>query len=206
MIENYKGLEIMGVYEKIKRSLGQRRIDENHCAKNSQIYRSTTAQYILQQSKFIFSDLHQLIDQLLKENASENLRRAQALISEAKTLSRKHGRDEFIEVKKKRIRVYGFTNGVVLANADLTKGVNFLDFTETIQWVGKRGVLKKNRIHCSWISDLSIYDSNCEEIAKAGRTRGKIDNETFNALKAKAIIFSIILVMVTSIYPRIWFI
>jgi predicted transposase YbfD/YdcC len=87
------------------------------------------------------------------------------------------------KVRKKRIREYRFTNGIVLANADVKRAVNFLDFIETIQWVGKRGVLKEKRVHYSWITDLSIFDSNCEEFARAGRTRWKIENETFNTLK-----------------------
>lgn len=38
-------------------------------------------------------------------------------------------------------------------------------------------------MHYSWITDLGIFDSNCEELAQAGRTRWKIENETFNTLK-----------------------
>jgi hypothetical protein len=49
--------------------------------------------------------------------------------------------------------------------------------------VGKKGELKEIKIHFSWITDLSIFDSNCEEFARAGRTRWKIENETFNTLK-----------------------
>ncbi len=87
------------------------------------------------------------------------------------------------KVKKKRIREYRFTNQILLANADVKRAVNFLDFVETIQWVGKHGVLKEKRVHYSWVTDLSIFDSNCEEFARAGRTRWKIENETFNTLK-----------------------
>lgn len=38
-------------------------------------------------------------------------------------------------------------------------------------------------MHYSWITDLGIFDSNCEELAQAGRTRWKIENETINTLK-----------------------
>ena len=54
---------------------------------------------------------------------------------------------------------------------------------KTIQWVGKRGKLKEKRVHYTWITDLGIFDSNCEELAQAGRTRWKIENEMFNTLK-----------------------
>jgi hypothetical protein len=87
------------------------------------------------------------------------------------------------KVKKKRIREYRFSNGILLAHANLKRAVNFLDFVETIQWVGKKGKLKEKRVHYTWITDLSIFDSNCEELAQAGRTRWKIENEAFNTLK-----------------------
>jgi hypothetical protein len=87
------------------------------------------------------------------------------------------------KVKKKRIREYRFANGILLAYADLNRSVNFLDFVETIQWVGKGGNLKETRVHYTWITDLSIFDSNCEDFARCGRTRWKIENETFNTLK-----------------------
>ncbi len=87
------------------------------------------------------------------------------------------------KVKKKRVREYRFTHGILLRASDVTKSVNYLDFIETITWIGKRGREEAKRVHYSWITDLSIYDSNCEELAKAGRTRWKIENETFNTLK-----------------------
>jgi len=87
------------------------------------------------------------------------------------------------KVKKKRIREYRYWNGVLLNHSDVTKTVNFLDFVETIQWVGKGGRLKEKRVHYSWITDLSLYHSSCEQIAQAGRTRWKIENEVFNSLK-----------------------
>lgn len=88
-----------------------------------------------------------------------------------------------VKVKKKRIREYCFSNGILLAHANVNRAVNFLDFVETIQWVGKRGKLKEKRVHYTWITDIGIFDSNCEELAQAGRTRWKIENETFNNLK-----------------------
>jgi hypothetical protein len=90
------------------------------------------------------------------------------------------------KVKKKRVREYRFTNGILLRASDVTKAVNYLDFVETTTWIQiKKGKQKEitKRVHYSWITDLSIYDSNCEELARAGRTRWKIENETFNTLK-----------------------
>ncbi len=60
--------------------------------------------------------------------------------------------------------------------------VNFLDFTETTEWEGKRGPEKKE-VHFSWITDLKINEYSVKQIAKAGRCRWSIENEVFNTLK-----------------------
>ena len=90
------------------------------------------------------------------------------------------------KVKKVLRREYKFTNGILLRGSDVTKTVNFLDMVETLSWTMKKGGIEKpvvKRVHYSWITDLSIYDSNCAELARIGRTRWKIENETFNTLK-----------------------
>lgn len=90
------------------------------------------------------------------------------------------------KVKKTRVREYAFTNGILLRHSDVTKSVNYLDFVETTTWImKKRGkeTPMQTRVHYSWVTDHSIYDSNCEELARVGRTRWKIENETFNTLK-----------------------
>jgi len=90
------------------------------------------------------------------------------------------------KVKKCLRREYKFTNGILLRYADVTKTVNFIDMVETLSWTMKKGGVEKpivKRVHYSWITDLSIYDSNCEELSRIGRTRWKIENETFNTLK-----------------------
>jgi hypothetical protein len=87
------------------------------------------------------------------------------------------------KVKKTMRCEYRFTNGILLRASNVTKVVNYLDFIETIRWIGKRGKEEVKRVHYTWVTDISIYDSNCEELAKAGRTRWKIENETFNTLK-----------------------
>ncbi len=90
------------------------------------------------------------------------------------------------KVKKVRRREYLFTNGILLRHSNVTKTVNYLDFIETITWtMKKRGKQEQmqTRVHYSWVTDHSIYDSTCEELAKCARTRWKIENETFNTLK-----------------------
>ncbi|MFN8943840.1 MAG: transposase [Pseudobdellovibrionaceae bacterium] len=87
------------------------------------------------------------------------------------------------KIKKKRIHEYRYWNGVLLNHQDTTKTVNFLDYTETTQWVSPKGKLKTEKVHYSWITDYSLYESSCMQIARAGRSRWKIENETFNTLK-----------------------
>lgn len=90
------------------------------------------------------------------------------------------------KVKKTRVREYVFTNGILFRYSDVEKAVNYLDFIETTTWIQKkRGkeTKKEKRVHFSWVTDHSIYDSNCEEIARCARTRWRIENETFNTLK-----------------------
>lgn len=86
------------------------------------------------------------------------------------------------KVKKKVTRQYRFTNGILLNHQSTTKLVNFLEYWETTQWVQK-GKLKEERVHFSWVTNYSLYESSCRQIVRAGRTRWKIENETFNSLK-----------------------
>lgn len=87
------------------------------------------------------------------------------------------------KIKKKKTCQYRFTNGILLNNQSTTQSVNFLEYWETIQWVDKNGEIQEDRKHFSWITDYSLYSSSCKQIVRAGRTRWKIENETFNALK-----------------------
>ncbi len=87
------------------------------------------------------------------------------------------------KIKKKRIREYRCWNQVLLNHQDTSTTVNFLDFIETTQWVNKKGELEEIRVHFSWITDYALYESSAMTIAKAGRSRWKIENETFNTLK-----------------------
>ena len=87
------------------------------------------------------------------------------------------------KIKKTRTRHYRFTNGILLNNQSSEQSVNFLEFWETIQWVDQWGELQEEKVHMSWITDYSLYESSARQIARAGRTRWKIENETFNTLK-----------------------
>ncbi|MBK7890695.1 MAG: transposase [Bdellovibrionales bacterium] len=86
------------------------------------------------------------------------------------------------KVKKKVTRHYRFTNGIFLNHQSTKHLVNFLEYWETTQWIQK-GKVKEERVHFSWVTNYSLYESSCRQIVRAGRTRWKIENETFNTLK-----------------------
>jgi hypothetical protein len=70
---------------------------------------------------------------------------------------------------------YRYANDVQLNNSHPDLKVNFIECTET----NKKGKVK----HFSWVTDLYVTDNSVHEIAKGGRARWKIENETFNTLK-----------------------
>lgn len=86
------------------------------------------------------------------------------------------------KVKKTRTRTYRFLNNLPLNKANTDIGVSMLDFTEVIEWEGKRGYEKK-KVHFTWITNFTITKENAPSIARAGRSRWSIENEAFNTLK-----------------------
>ena len=69
-----------------------------------------------------------------------------------------------------------FVNDVTLNDSNQDLIVNFLQYSEY--------ALTGERRKCfSWITDLHIEHSNARLLVRGGRTRWKIENETFNTLK-----------------------
>ena len=54
--------------------------------------------------------------------------------------------------------------------------VNFLQYTE---YASDGSILKR----FSWVTDLTITPDNAQHLVRGGRSRWKIENETFNTLK-----------------------
>ena len=73
------------------------------------------------------------------------------------------------------IRGYRFVNDVALNASHPDIRVNFLDHWE----IDKQGQLHQ----FTFISDIQLTDQNVILVAKAGRARWKVENETFNTLK-----------------------
>lgn len=79
------------------------------------------------------------------------------------------------KTKDGKIQKYRYTNNVPINDSNHTLEVNFLELTE-IDTKGKQ-------THFSWVTDIPITKENITDLAIAGRTRWKIENEVFNTLK-----------------------
>jgi len=77
--------------------------------------------------------------------------------------------------KKGRKHVYEWINEVPLNGYDDTIWVNYFEY----KIIGE----EKINYHNSWITDISLSRDNIEHLVRGGRSRWKIENETFNTLK-----------------------
>jgi hypothetical protein len=81
---------------------------------------------------------------------------------------------EYEQREGKIIHRYRFINQVPLNESNQDVLVNFLEYWE----------IKGDKVsHFSWITDFTLKKWNVGLIMRAGRTRWKIENETFNTLK-----------------------
>jgi len=71
---------------------------------------------------------------------------------------------------------FRFVNQIPLNDTHKDLKVNFLEYWE----ISKEG---KTLYHNTWITDMVITKANTYEIARGGRARWHIENETFNTLK-----------------------
>jgi len=74
-----------------------------------------------------------------------------------------------------KLHKFRFVNGAPLNNAHSDFPVNFLEY-----WVTDK---KGKTYHNSWVTDIHINKENTYDIARGGRSRWRIENETFNTLK-----------------------
>ncbi len=83
-----------------------------------------------------------------------------------------------MEVKEEKIlKVYHYVNDLYLNETHKDIKVNFVHYEERSIETGK--IIKKFQ----WITDINLTDTSVVKVAKAGRSRWKIENETFNTLK-----------------------
>lgn len=77
-------------------------------------------------------------------------------------------------LNKKQVSKY--CNGLFLNNSNRDINTNMLYYEEYDKKTGQRKVF-------SWITPLFLSEQTVEKVMKAGRSRWKIENETFNTLK-----------------------
>ena len=70
---------------------------------------------------------------------------------------------------------FEFINDVPLNETHEGRRVNFLSYTE----ISRKGDMKK----FTWITDFSLAEKNVYRVMRGGRSRWRIENETFNTLK-----------------------
>ena len=80
--------------------------------------------------------------------------------------------------RMKRILKYAENLPLSASRSDIE--VNLLECMEETTSKKKK---KTKTVRFCWITDLSLNDKNVSKIAKGGRSRWKIENETFNTLK-----------------------
>lgn len=86
-----------------------------------------------------------------------------------------------IKLEKKTVKLgqetmeLGFYNGIPLNDSNYDLQVNFIDCIVK----DKKG----KKTHFSWVTDLFVTQDNVYQLARGGRARWKIENETFNTLK-----------------------
>lgn len=97
VVEIYLNLEKLAVHAKQKGTRGKKSIIENHLPENTKAYRSTTVQYLLQQSKFISIKLNEYLDEHFKKNACAYIRKSQGLLKEARIWKNKLSHEEYKE-------------------------------------------------------------------------------------------------------------
>jgi len=73
------------------------------------------------------------------------------------------------------IRCYLFTEGLSLNESNAEVKVNVLQLLEIDA--------DQTEHRWSWVTDLSLSESNVRQLARGGRARWRIENETFNTLK-----------------------
>ena len=78
------------------------------------------------------------------------------------------------EKNPEMVHRFSFLNQVPVNESNQDLLVNFLEYWEVTQ----------NKVkHFSWITDFTVTKNNAYQIMRGGRTRWKIENETFNTLK-----------------------
>jgi len=83
LVEIFLDLNRIAIHARARGKVGERIVDNTHLPENSRAYREATPQMVLAQAKFSHPELHAMIDELFKQDALANLRRAQGIVRKA---------------------------------------------------------------------------------------------------------------------------
>jgi hypothetical protein len=81
---------------------------------------------------------------------------------------------EFVD-EEGSLHQFHLINGISLNKSHPHLNVNLLEYRQTTS--------KGKELNFSWVTNIHLTKANAVQIAKGGRTRWKIENETFNTLK-----------------------
>jgi len=81
---------------------------------------------------------------------------------------------EFEIIDEEVIHRFSFLNQVSLNESNQDLLINFVEYWE---------IAPDKTKHFSWVTDFTVTQENAYQIMRGGRTRWKIENETFNTLK-----------------------
>lgn len=96
-VEIYHKLEQIAVHARLYTHPGARSLHAEHLPEAAQAYRSTTVQFLIQQSAFIDPVFKEFITSQLQENPSGNLRKCQGFVAAARSMKCKVANDVFKE-------------------------------------------------------------------------------------------------------------
>ena len=139
------------------------------------LYASTPVIELLQENKIPFIiGVKTTLDLLMSQVKEEKLKGVIGSIVEVDH----HG----VKIIKKLETIYRFSNEVRLFQKAGPR-VNFVECQETLSWTDAEGTEQRIKKTYTWITDIWVTKDNVKTIARGGRARWKIENETFNTLK-----------------------
>ena len=97
-----------------------------------------------------------------------------ALFRQVEARAQQHQVSEYTVTEEAVTHRFRWVNGVSLNQQHPELRVNFLEY-----WEERNG----KRLHFTWITDFTLSTDNVFAIMKGGRSRWKVENETFNTLK-----------------------
>ncbi|MCY4644020.1 MAG: hypothetical protein OXB88_05325 [Bacteriovoracales bacterium] len=97
-------------------------------------------------------------------------------------MEREYVTEEGVKVLKKVTHKFSYQNGVSLNNSHDKIKTNILEYREITEWDLKGKEKRKEKKFC-WITNITLNERNIWKVMRGGRSRWKIENETFNTLK-----------------------